>query len=97
MSLTLQSSVAQQNFGQLMESAITEDDVIIERYGRPRVAMINYQRYQRLLDAEQALLRLRLQQASATASAQAVQLSDDDIDALIEEVREEVAQQVTVV
>ncbi|MCB0189089.1 MAG: type II toxin-antitoxin system Phd/YefM family antitoxin [Caldilineaceae bacterium] len=94
MSLTLQSSVAQQNFGQLIDRALTEDDVIIERYGRPRVAIVNYQRYQHLLDAERELLRLRLQQASAAASARTEHLTDAELDALIEDAREEVAQQV---
>lgn len=93
MSLTLQSSVAQQNFGQLIDRALTEDDVIIERYGRPRVAIVNYQRYQHLLDAERELLRLRLQQAAAAASARTEHLTDAEIDLLIEDAREEVAQQ----
>ncbi len=90
MTITLKSSEAQQNFGLLMDRALAEDDVIIERYGTPRVAMINFKRYERLVDAERQLLRLRLQQASAAATAQASELSNAEIDALIESTRDEV-------
>ena len=73
-----------------MDRARAEDDVIIEHYGRPRVALINFNRYERLVDAERQLLRLRLQQASAAATAQAGELSNAEIDALIESARDEV-------
>lgn len=88
--VTFKSSEAQQNFGMVMEHALADGDVVIERYGAPRVAIINFKRYQRLLDAERELLRLRLQQASAATSAQFAHLTDDEIDALIEEARDEV-------
>lgn len=90
MSITLNSSQVQQNFGQAMDQAALADDVIVERYGIPRVAIIGYQRYQRLLAAEQELLRSRLQQASNAASARAAHLSESDVDALIEQARTEV-------
>ncbi len=89
MSITLKSSEAQQNFGLLMDRALAEDDVIIERYGTPRVALINFHRYQRLLDAERELLRLRLQQASAAVAARAAALSDGEIEDLIDAARTE--------
>jgi len=92
MSITLKSSEAQQNFGLLIDRALAEDDVIIERYGTPRVALINFQRYQRLLDAERQLLRLRLQQTSAAATARAANLSDNEIDDLIATARTEAHQ-----
>ncbi|MCL4862984.1 MAG: type II toxin-antitoxin system Phd/YefM family antitoxin [Caldilineaceae bacterium] len=88
--ITFKSSEAQQNFGMVMEHALAEGDVVIERYGAPRVAIINFKRYQRLLDAERELLRLRLQQASAAVTARAAHLSDAEIDQLIEEARNEV-------
>jgi len=94
MSITLKSSEAQQNFGQLMDRALAEDDVIIERYGIPRVALINFHRYQRLLDAERELLRLRLQQAAAATTVRAAELSDGEIDDLIETARAEAHQSV---
>jgi hypothetical protein len=50
------------------------------------------QRYQRLVEAEQELLRLRLQQATAAAAARAEHLTDDQVDALIERARAEVNQ-----
>jgi PHD/YefM family antitoxin component YafN of YafNO toxin-antitoxin module len=92
MAVTMNSSQVQQNFGQVMERAMLTDDVVIERYGLPRVTMIAYQRYQSLIAAEQELLRGRLQQASLVASARAAYLTDDEIGELIERARTEVSQ-----
>ena len=93
MAVTLQSSQVQQNFGQALDTALMADDVVVERYGVPRVAIIEYGRYQRLVAAERELLRTRLQQASAAASARAAHLSDEEVDALIEQARSAVQPQ----
>ncbi|MCA9940679.1 MAG: type II toxin-antitoxin system prevent-host-death family antitoxin [Anaerolineales bacterium] len=50
----LKSSEVQQNFGRVMDQALTEDEVVVARYGEPRVVILSYQRYQQLLRAEQA-------------------------------------------
>jgi len=92
MAVTLNSSQVQQNFGQVMDRAMLADDVVIERYGTPRVTMIAYQRYQYLVAAEQELLRGRLQQAAIAAAARAAHLTDDEIGELIERARTEVGQ-----
>jgi prevent-host-death family protein len=55
MAVQIKSSEAQQNFGRIIDQALLEDDVIIERYGKPRVVIIGYQRYQKLLEAERSL------------------------------------------
>lgn len=89
MTVVLKSTEVQQNFGAMLDRALGEEDVIVERYGTPRVAIVNYQRYQTLIEAERELIRLRLQQASAAASARASDLSEDDITWLIEEARVE--------
>ena len=86
----LKSSEVQQSFGDAVDRALLEDDVIVERYGAPRVAIIEYRRYQRLVEAQQELLRTRLQRASAEASARSANLSDDEVDELIERARSEV-------
>ncbi|MCX6031671.1 MAG: type II toxin-antitoxin system Phd/YefM family antitoxin [Chloroflexi bacterium] len=91
MVVTLNSSQVQQNFGQAMDRALLADDVVIERYGIPRVTMMGYPRYRRLVEAEQELLRVRLQQAAAAASARAAHLSDAEVDELIERARTEQA------
>jgi hypothetical protein len=91
MPVNLKSSQVQQNFGQAMDRALVEGDVIVERYGTPRVAIVEYGRYQKLVEAERELLRARLQQASAAASARAAHLSEEEVEALIEEARESVA------
>jgi len=93
MPVKLKSSDVQQSFGEAVDRALLEDDVIVERYGTPRVAIVEYKRYQRLVEAEQELLRTRLQQASAAASARAAHLSEEEVDELIERARSEVHQE----
>jgi prevent-host-death family protein len=93
MPVKLKSSDVQQSFGEAVDRAMLEDDVIVERYGTPRVAIIEYKRYKRLVEAEQELLRTRLQQASAATSARAVHLSEEEVDELIERARSEVHQE----
>ena len=93
MPVKLKSSDVQQSFGEAVDRALLEDDVIVERYGTPRVVIIEYKRYQRLVEAEQELLRTRLQQASAATSARAVHLSEEEVDELIERARSEVHQE----
>jgi len=89
----LKSSHVQQNFGLVVDRALMEDDVIVERYGVPRVAIVAYRRYQRLVEAEQELLRARLQQASDAASARASHLTEEAVEALIERARSDVHQE----
>jgi PHD/YefM family antitoxin component YafN of YafNO toxin-antitoxin module len=89
MPVKLKSSDVQQNFGEAVDRALLEDDVIVERYGTPRVAIVEYKRYQRLIEAEQELLRARLQQASEVVSARAADLSEQEVTELIERARSE--------
>jgi len=93
MPMRLKSSQVQQSFGLVVDRALVEGDVIVERYGVPRVAIVEYGRYQRLAAAEQELLRTRLQQASAAVSARAAHLTDEEVEALIERARSEVHQE----
>ena len=90
MPVRLKSSEVQQNFGKAIDRALMQEDVIVERYGTPRVAIVEYGRYRQLVEAETELLRTRLQHASAAASARADRLSEDETDALIERARAEV-------
>ena len=90
MVMHLKSSQVQQEFGAAMDQALSGSDVIVERYGSPRVAIVNYRRYEQLLEAERQLLRYRLQMASAAVSARAAAISDADIDQLIEQARKAV-------
>ena len=50
---------------------------------------MNYRRYQALVAAEKELIRLRLQQVSTTVTARAGDLSNSDLDDLIQEARTE--------
>lgn len=90
MPVQLQSSQVQQNFGQAMDRALEEGDIIVERYGTPRVAIVAYRRYQRLVAAEQELVRSRLQQVASAAADRAARLTAEEADALIERARQEV-------
>jgi len=89
----LKSTQVQQQFGEVMDQALAGSDVIVERYGSPRVAIINYRRYEKLLEAERQLLRYRLQVASTAASERAATLSDAEVDELIEQARHAVHQE----
>jgi hypothetical protein len=90
MPVKVKSSQVQQSFGLVVDRALIEDDIIVERYGMPRVAIVEYGRYQRLVEAEQELLRTRLQQASSAASTRAAHLTEEEVDELIERARSEV-------
>ncbi len=70
MAVTLNSSQVQQNFGAALDRAARGDDVIVERYGTPRAAMVEYGRYQQLVDAERALNAARVAQGPAAAADQ---------------------------
>jgi prevent-host-death family protein len=92
MSIQYSSSRVQQNFGRVMDQAVTDQVVIVERYGEPRVVILDYRRYVVMLASEQELIRLRLRQASESASARAAKLSDEQVGSLIESARKEVYQ-----
>jgi PHD/YefM family antitoxin component YafN of YafNO toxin-antitoxin module len=93
MPINLSSSRVQQNFGEVMDRALISGDVVVERYGVPRVAIISYERYQQLMLAEREMLRARLQQASAAASARAAHLSNAEVDMMIEEARSQIGKE----
>jgi hypothetical protein len=95
MPVNLKSSDVQQSFGDVVDRALLEDDVIVERYGKPRVAIVEYKRYQRLVEAEKELLRNRLQQASTAASVRAERLTEAEIDELIERARTQVHREIS--
>jgi prevent-host-death family protein len=65
----IKSSEAQQNFGRVVDQALVEDDIIVERYGEPRVVIVAYRRYQQLLEAERTLSGLYLAQPDRSAEA----------------------------
>lgn len=93
MTISYKSSEVQQNFGLVLERALTDTAVIVERYGVPKVAIVAYPRYQQLLDAERELHLARLREAAAETAAKAAALNEAEVDALIEEAREAVARE----
>lgn len=89
---TVKSAEAQKSFGQIIEQAHGDEVVVVERYGRPRVVIVDFARYQQLIEGEREGLRSRLRRASEAASARAAKLSDDEVDRLIEDARSEAHQ-----
>ena len=87
MVIHMKSSQVQQEFGEVVDRALVEGEVVVERYGSPRVVILEYRRYQKLLEAERQLLRQRLQQASQAVSERAAHLSEAEVDDLIERAR----------
>ena len=87
MVIHMKSSQVQQEFGEVVDRALVEGEVVVERYGSPRVVILEYRRYQKLLEAERQLLRQRLQQASQAVSKRAAHLSEAEVDDLIERAR----------
>ena len=83
MPVMLKSSEVQQNFGRVLDQALVEDDVIVERYGEPRVVILAYHRYQQLLHAERTLADLHLVQPDRSAEAK------QRGEAIAEQIREE--------
>lgn len=70
MAVKRKSSDVQQNFGKVMEQALTEEDVIVERYGEPRVAILSYRRYQQLLQFERGRADVYLAAPDSSTAAQ---------------------------
>lgn len=92
MSQRYNSTQVQQQFGHIMDQARADQVVVVERYGEPRAVIMDYGRYQQLLQMEQTWLRERLQAAAASVAQRASHLSEDEVDTLIEQARAEVAQ-----
>ena len=92
MTRTVKSTEAQQSFGTMLDLAPGEDDVIVERYGTSGVSIVSYYRFtdtKGLWMPNGIWCRCRLLQAAAAASARAAELSDEEINRLIEEARAE--------
>jgi len=87
MVIHMKSSQVQQEFGEVVDRALAEGEVVVERYGSPRVVILEYRRYRQLLEAERQLLSQRLQQASQAVSERAAHLSEAEVDDLIERAR----------
>lgn len=93
MTIKVPSSQAQQNFGRIMDQAVDDGEVVVERYGQPRVVILGYRRYEELVLAERAYLRQRLQEAAVAVAARAAHLSGEEVDQLIEQARSDVERQ----
>ncbi|MCP4360360.1 MAG: type II toxin-antitoxin system Phd/YefM family antitoxin [Chloroflexi bacterium] len=75
MPIMIKSSEVQQNFGRVIDQTLIENEVIVERYGKPRVAILSYQRYQQLLQTEAARQHLVPPDSNPEAIAQGKKLA----------------------
>jgi PHD/YefM family antitoxin component YafN of YafNO toxin-antitoxin module len=87
---TINSTEVQKSFGRIMDQAKGGEAVVVERYGTPRVVILDFERYRALIETERELLRSRLRAASAAVAARAAGIDDDTIDRAIDEARSEV-------
>lgn len=79
MPVMLKSSEVQQNFGRVMDQALSGNEVVVERYGEPRVAILSYQRYQQLLQAEQTSIIYRQPPDSSPAAQEQGKLTAQQV------------------
>lgn len=73
----------------MLDSAFGGDTVVLERNGHPWVVILGIERYRQFVESEQELLRTRLRAASAEVSVRVTQLSDSEIDEIIEQAQVE--------
>lgn len=86
----INATEAQRSFGQIIDRAHGNEAIVVERYGRPRVVILEYERYTQLVSLERDALRARLRRAAAAVQARAGGLTDAEVDRLLDEAREEV-------
>jgi prevent-host-death family protein len=91
MSKTVTASEAKNRLGAIMDWAVeNEDGVVIEKRGEPRVVVIPYAQYERLQALQEQLRRAealaRLEQAAQQMSGATEALSDEEVEALAEEI-----------
>jgi prevent-host-death family protein len=69
MAVKIKSSEVQQNFGRVVDQALIDGDVVVERYGEPKVVIVGYRRYQELVLAERSLAGIYIAQPERTPDA----------------------------
>jgi prevent-host-death family protein len=93
--VTVSATDAKNKFGFLLSQvADTGEAVIVERQGKPRAAIISMDDYRQFREAQEKLRRQRaleaLQKLQAEVSAQFADWTDEQKDALAQEIRDEV-------
>ena len=79
---------ARQNLGQVMnEVALKEDEYIIERSGKPLVAIIPYSAYQKLLEERKDFFRMATEMQKKAASDNDAVDIEKDIDEAVRSYR----------
>jgi prevent-host-death family protein len=85
---TISAMKVRQNLGQVMnEVALKEDEYIIERSGKPLVAIIPYGAYQKLLEERKDFFRMAAEMQEKTASDNDEAVIERDIDEAVQNYR----------
>ncbi|MDQ3541717.1 MAG: type II toxin-antitoxin system Phd/YefM family antitoxin [Chloroflexota bacterium] len=94
---TMSSTEAKQQWGSVMNAASAPDDaVIVESHGKPKVAVISYDRFERLQELEEQAQRARALEQLCLVEERAgdrnSDLTDEQIDALADRFSREFAE-----
>lgn len=85
---TISAMKVRQNLGQVMnEVALKEDEYIIERSGKPLVAIIPYGAYQKLLEERKDFFRMAAEMREKAASDNDEAVIEGDIDEAVQNYR----------
>jgi prevent-host-death family protein len=80
MTATIPISELKQRTGKILSQAVlTQEDIIIERYGEEYAVILSRERYQELLDTAQASVRTRFLAARQEVYAETEEMSEEEI------------------
>ncbi|MBE2220216.1 MAG: type II toxin-antitoxin system Phd/YefM family antitoxin [Anaerolineae bacterium] len=84
MTATIPISELKQRTGKILSQAVlTQEDIIIERYGEEYAVILSRERYQELLDIAQASVRTRFFAAQQEVYAETEAVSEEEIADLV--------------
>lgn len=95
--ITMTSAEAQNQFGQLLDT-VQREPVVITRHGRPAALIVSPQEMDELLDIKRRTKALKdleawRERARKSMSLEAAQLTEDEINRMVHEERQEIARE----
>lgn len=93
MSLNVPISELKQRTGKILGKAVHErQDVIVERYGKDYAVILRWERYQELLDIDQARVRERFKAAQEEIYSATADIPAEEIEEIVESAVKEIRQ-----
>ncbi len=84
MSITVPVSELKQRTGKILsEAVVNQQDIIVERYGQDYAVILSKERYQALLDSDQARIRERFLQAQQEVYEATADIPEEEMKAII--------------